>query len=233
MKVLNLIPLIRYEEIYEKFKNDELLTISPFLDENLGKSIRCEIGSLNYVLALICQILKPNCEFFNSLDTAYLSGESSVGEEEIEEIYEFLDGCECILVDENLLNFHEDRENIKGFLGIISQKTGAKIISDKNKGLKFEAFVKGLNEELGDYDGSVIYTHQKDDEFVGGVYFMAAARIKDGDIVSVKTPYFNVKRKFRLDKDIKGTVAFFGFRSEPKNLNHYAFLKPEISKTKG
>lgn len=227
MKVLNLIPLIKYEKIYEKFKSDELLTISPFLNEKM--TIRCEIGSLNYVLALICQTLKPNCEFFGNLDTAYLSGESSVGEEEIEEICEFLDSCECILVDENLLNFHKDRDNIKGFLGIISQKTGAKIISDKNKELKFEAFAKGLNEEPSDYDGSVIYTHQKDDEFVGGVYFMAAAKIKDGDIVTVKTPYFCVERKFKLDKDIKGTIALLGL----KDINHYAFLKAQISKTKG
>ncbi|PSM52165.1 NADH:quinone oxidoreductase I, chain G-like protein (cl35703 superfamily) [Campylobacter blaseri] len=229
MKILNLTSILSFEskELFNKYKEDEFLTISPF-DEDIMKnniSIKCEIGSLSYVLAMICALIDDR-EYFSELDTGYLSGESSVGEEEVEEIVEFLNGCELMILDENLLNYQDDEKNIKSFLKIIQDKFNLKIINLQGKELKFETVELSELKEPEDYDGAVVFKHNLDNKFVGGRYFCMVAKIKDGDYVNIKTKTLDVNMKFELDDDLKGTIALLGIDDN----NYYRYELAKISK---
>ena len=100
MKILDLTSFLKFENraLFESFCDDEILTISPLLSANA--KIHCEIGALSYVLAMICVGLNLGDDVL-SLDVAYFSGESNVGEEEIDEILDFIREIDTIIVDEN------------------------------------------------------------------------------------------------------------------------------------
>lgn len=73
--------------------------------ENL---IRCEIGSISYVLALLCKYtLNLDDGYFGSLDEGFLSGECNVGEEEFEELGEWLKDAQNIIIDSSFFT-HPD-----------------------------------------------------------------------------------------------------------------------------
>lgn len=204
MKVLNLIPMLSFQspELFSKFKDDKILTISPLKDPNLDDFIKCEIGSLSYVLAMIAAEISPEIYDF---DTGELSGESSVGEEEIPEILEFIKTLDYILVDENALNFHFDKTSVLAFLNLIACKSGAKVLG-VNGEINLDSSEFTELKELPNFDGAVVLKHNLDDKFVGGLYFMASSKLKDGDVVDI----FGVRRVFKLDRDLKGTVALLG-----------------------
>lgn len=220
MKVLNLIPMLSFQspKLFTKFKDKEILTISPIKDPNLKDFIKCEIGSLSYVLAMIVAELEPKIYEF---DIGELSGESSVGEEEIPEILEFIESLDYILVDDNALNFHFDKTSVLAFLNLIALKSGAKILG-LNGEINLENAKFSELKELPNFDGAVVLKHDLDDKFVGGPYFMASSKLKDGDMVEIS----GVRRVFKLDRDIKGTVALLGL---PK-IDSYIYEIAKFSK---
>lgn len=213
MKILNLSAKLSFQSpnLFDKFANFEFLTISPIDDENLEncKFIKCEIGALNYVLAMLCAKFENN-EFFTNLDIGFLSGESNVGEEEIDEIYEFVNLCDLIIVDENLLRFHKDAKNIESFLGILQNKFNLKIINLKNEEISPKIMPLSELKELDEYNGTVIFKHTQNSEFKGGKYFSMVAKIQNNDKVIIKTKNLNLQKTFILDENLKGTVAFLG-----------------------
>lgn len=215
MKILNISSILSFEskELFDRYKDDEFLTISPFEDEAIKNniSIKCEIGSLCYVLAMICALIDER-EYFADLDTGYLSGESSVGEEEVDEIVEFLDDCKLLIIDENLINHQMDEKNIKTFLKIIVDKFNLKAINLQGEELEFKQSELTELQEPENYDGAVVFKHNLDDKFVGGKYFCMVAKIKDGDYVNIKTDTLDINCKFELDESLKGTIALLGIK---------------------
>lgn len=217
MNILNLTSMINFENksLLDKFKNEQILTISPFKEQNIpnSKNIKCEIASLTFVLAMILQKIVQT-PYFQELDTAFLSGESSIGEEEIDEMYEFILNCKYVIVDDNFLNFYIDNENLISFLSIFSEKTGAIILNQNGKTINLEYKTPKELKDLQIYDGTVIYKHNMDDKFVGGPYFAMAAKIKDGDLVEIICKNKKFTKKFTLDAKQKGTIALFGLGKE-------------------
>lgn len=190
----------------QKIQDAKIFSINSFDDAN----VKCEIGAIHYVLALIAQNF---CDELKDLDIGEISGESNVGEEEIDEILEFLKIADYILVDDDI-NFHFDSKNIKFLLLQISKKFELEIKNLKGENLIFNEKFTPL-KECENYDGCVVY-EKKGDEFVGGKYFCLVAKIKDGDFCEIKTKNICVKRKFKLDEDLKGTIAILGI-DEVKN----------------
>lgn len=229
MKILNLASKLSFESknLLQKYSKDEILTISPLVDEGLENSefIKCEIGSISYVLALLAQKV-CNDEYFLSLDTGFLSGESNVGEEEIEEICEFLQDCELVILDKNIIKTHQDYKNNEGFLAILQEKFGFDIIDLDGNFIKCEICDFSNLKELENYDGSVVFKHLNDLNFIGGKYFCMVAKIKDGDEVQITLKNQSVKRKFILDEKLKGTIAFLGL----EGFDDYNFEVAKISR---
>ncbi|OCR84806.1 NADH dehydrogenase [Campylobacter fetus] len=209
MKVLSLASILSFQapNLLETFKNDDILVISPLDDDINAKFVKCEIGSLSYVLALICKDLFDD-EFFSSLDEGYLSGESNVGEEELPFICEFIKNCGVIIVSPEVLNSINSKQ-IQAMLNLLSNAFGIRIINLNGYDLSLDGVLNEL-DELSSFDGAVIFTHSKFNEFRGGEYFKVAAKLRDGDIVTIKTIKKDIKIQFRLDKNIKGTVGFLG-----------------------
>jgi len=225
MRILNLVSLLEFEkpELFERRKFDEILTISPLL--NKTPQIRCEIGSLSYVLAMICLYLELGDDL-DALDGGYLSGESNVGDEEIEREF-YKAHFDAILVDKNLIEFDENRRNLEISLARISAFFDAKIIDFESENeLKFNDGKFDEFKELQSFDGAVIFKHSCDLEFKGGRYFTAVTKLKDGQNCEIKGKTLNEKAKFVLDENIKGTVAFLGLES-------FSGYKFELAKVKG
>ncbi|MDU7070002.1 hypothetical protein [Campylobacter ureolyticus] len=225
MKIFNITPNLGFQnpDLAAKFHNASFLTLSPMEDEKLQNNIfvKCEISSEAYVLMMIASEI---CKDLENEDIGFLSGESSVGEEEIEEIINFLKDADLIIVDENMLNFHKDKDNIKALLNLIASNFNLKIIDSAGNKLDFNSAFLGELKELDSFDGAVVYKHTKDDEFKGGNYFKIVSKVKDGELVTIKSKNLNITKTFKFDKNLKGTIAFLGV----KNLDNYAF---EVVKT--
>ncbi|RUM66347.1 MAG: ferredoxin [Sulfurospirillum sp.] len=103
-------------------------------------------------------------------------------------------------------------------------------------------------EELESYDGTVVYvcnpnsqknvftnlcTHlPKDGEIRGSEQFATAAKIKDGDTIEIEVAGENIRKAFKLDKTLKGTIALMpvfdlGFAGEEISVK-YRFNKAKI-----
>ena len=234
MKILNFAPLLRLQSpgLTEGFKHAKILSVSPLQDPYLeSELIKCEIGAQNFVLALICASF---CDepYFADLDLEYLNGESNVGEEEIEQICEFLrGGCDALLIDDALIKTHPDAENIKAFLSLIAAEFGVKILSLRGEQVELAApHAVNLNplKEPMNFDGAVVFKHDADERLIGGRYFSMVAKIKGGDRVRIKTPHLNLEKEFILDEELKGTIALLG--SGGQGFGGYNFELAEISK---
>lgn len=231
-KTLSMASLLSVQNpnLAKELKQNEFLYISCFEDQILGSEnlIRCEIGAISYVLALICKyslkgLSKEAHEYLSELDEGFLSGESSVGEEEFEAIAEFLKDAENIIIDSTFFT-HPDSKLIFEFLNLLNLNI---VLADgEAKEIKTSGELAEL-KELDSFDGSVVFALKGDSgELVGSASFAAAAKIKDGDEVSIKASKLDIVRKFRLDSMMKGTVAIF----KDSNIAGYNFKVAKISK---
>ena len=225
LSIANLLSLSD-KNLAKKIKEHEFKYISCFEDNELGGEnlIRCEIGSISYVLALLCKYanLVQN-EFFDELDDGLISGECNVGEEEFEELGEWIKDVKNVIIDDSLFT-HPDKEAIFWLLEIL----GKNVVLAGGEVKEF-ASVKEVSElrELENFDGAVVYLNKNaSDEIVGGVQFGIVAKTKDGEILNLKAKDFSVSAKFRLDPALKGTVAVLGV----KEFDGYAFKQVVVSK---
>lgn len=240
-KTLSLASLLceQNPQLAEQIKQNEFLYISCFEDKILGAEnlVRCEIGSANYVLALLCKYSldaakfdEQTCEYFEGLDEGYLSGECNVGEEEFEQIAEFLEECENIVIDSSFLA-HADAKNIFEFLQMLGKNV---VLADGEQSeFKTDSELTPLKEPES-FDGSVVFFMDEaggsnlsgeTKELIGSASFAAAAKVKDGDIVSVQANGADVAAKFKLEPQMKGTVALCRAK-----FSGYAFKLVKISK---
>ena len=210
-----------------ELKECDFRYISCIEDSALGSEnlIRCEIGSISYVLALLCRYtLNLDDGYFGSLDEGFLSGECNVGEEEFEELGEWLKDARNIIIDSSFFT-HPDSKMLFEFLEILGKNVI--LAGGKEQGYETNGNLSEL-KELENFDGSVIYLDRKDsDEVVGGVQFSIVAKVKDGDEVMLSAPNFSVKRKFRLDSGMKGTIAIVGM----SEFEGYDFKLVKVSKS--
>ncbi len=240
-KTLSLASLLceQNPQLAKQIKQNEFLYISCFEDKILGAEnlVRCEIGSASYVLALLCKYSldaakfdKQTREYFEGLDEGYLSGECNVGEEEFEQIAEFLEECENIVIDSSFLA-HADAKNIFEFLQMLGKNV---VLADGAQGeFKTDGKLTPLKEPES-FDGSVVFFMVEADgaklsregkELIGSASFAAAAKVKDGDIASVQAKGVEIRAKFRLEPQMKGTVALCRAK-----FSGYAFKLVNISK---
>lgn len=225
LSIANLLSLSD-KNLAKKIKEHEFKYISCFEDNELGSKnlIRCEIGSISYVLALLCKYanLVQN-EFFKDLDDGLISGECNVGEEEFEELGEWIKDVKNVIIDDSFFT-HPDKDAIFWLLEIL----GKNVVLAGGEVREFAAGGEvGELRELDNFDGAVVYLNKNaSDEIVGGVQFGIVAKAKHGETLNLKAKDFSVSAKFRLDPTLKGTVALLG----AKNFDGYAFKQVVVSK---
>lgn len=208
LSLANLLSRSNYA-LANELKQCDFKYISCFYDEILGKEnlIKCEIGSISYVLALICKNFGVKNEYFNELDEGFLSGECSVGEEEFIWLSEWLKDAQNIIIDASFFT-HKDAKMLFEFLEILGLNV---IVCDSDiKSYETNGDLSEL-KELNNFDGSVIYQEISATPYIkGGASFMAASKIKDGDLVEISSGDFKMSANFTLDLSQNSTVAFVG-----------------------
>ena len=104
----------------------------------------------------------------------------------------------------------------------------------------------GLDEidELPEFNGTIIYHSnpvlqfnaytnvtkqlERDDTLRGSAQFAAAARISDGDEVEINFARTTIKRVFKLDSELKGTIALNPTFDKNVDVSRYKFEKSKI-----
>ncbi|MCR8697011.1 MULTISPECIES: hypothetical protein [Campylobacter] len=210
MKILSLASKLSLQspKLVGEFENDEIMVISPLDDNIKAEFIKCEIGAISYVLALIGLEFGFSGEFWDELDEGELSGESNIGEEELPQICQFIKNCDtCIISDEI---FAVNESSIKAILSLLQAKFGFKIVNLDGDEVALSGKLTRL-KEIPNYDNAVIFTHSCCDEFRAGSYFGIAAKLKNGDEITIHSSQKELKAKLLIDPNIKGTIGFLGF----------------------
>ncbi len=211
--------------------------------------IKYEPGSEEGVLALLAYHLLKDVElpenkrsFLNDLDLAYLEAESNTGEEEFEEIINSLDKSNknVLLVGDDLIS-HDRAENIAKICAMIEKYSTFSLIfvsayEKKVEELKSSEANGKLEEveELPEYNGTVIYNSniaENSEAFLhGSAQFATAARISDGDFISISFGGQTVNRKFKMDSELKGTIAINPTFDITVETDRYKFERSKINK---
>jgi NADH-quinone oxidoreductase subunit G len=140
-----------------KHKKAEVIYMHPMEDLSIQnivtQFVKYEPGSEESVLAMLVSSIIGEKEFGVELDEGYISAESNVGEEEIDEILSRLKRKESIsiVVGTDLL-FHPRAENIAKIIGLLESKAGfdVLIIPPSVNTLGVSQICK-LDESEGDY----------------------------------------------------------------------------------
>lgn len=205
--------------------------LSPFeyADEKLDFFAKYEVGSEEGVLAMIlnfCATKKDDKldKFLENLDIGYISAECNIGEEEIEELALHVKGGYLYICED--LEFHERAENIAKLLSMCQYYCGFNIVYEKldNSIDTDNLIVADEIEELKSFDGAIVHYIDGDKRLFGSNQFALSSRIKDRDMVLVKTKNSQFHREFVIKDDLKGTI---GLLEGKKQEDTYAY---EVSK---
>jgi len=211
--------------------------------------MKYEPGSEEGVLALLAYHLlkdvdlpKSQRAFLDDLDLAYLEAESNTGEEEFEEIVRLVEKSNNkVLIVGNDLMAHNRAVNIAKICALIEQNSqfSLLVVSDSQEKIsesnsidtnaEFEEI-----EDLPEYNGTVIYNlnpSQKSESCLcGSAQFARAARISDGDYVSILFAEQTINREFKIDTNLKGTIAINPTFDIAVQTQRYKFERSEINK---
>jgi NADH-quinone oxidoreductase subunit F len=194
---------------------------------------RYEAGSEEGVIAILAKELLKDKDlpleykhYFDELDEGYISAETNIGEEEIEELLMMLqDAKNPMVVFGKDLFLNPRVENISKFINLISKYSGleTKCLEnlEQSKTIKLEEV-----EELESFDGTIVFQYNSNEDtnlLFGSVQFGVAAKIQDGQKIEVK----NEQREFVLDKKLKGTIALM---PSEKVDNSYRYKVTKITK---
>ena len=201
--------------------------------------VKYEVGSEEGILALFLEYFTKNRSdklenFINELDIGYISAESSVGEEEFEEMINRASNkkTKTLILGEDLFT-HERVENIKSMIKVLEEFSDLNIILVKD--LELESKSLEEPEELDSYNGTVIYTYKNSDEnqFVyGSESFSRVAKISNKEKVKINYKNESVEKVFKLDKNLQGTIALCGVKSSDNSFlsNGYRYKQVKIEK---
>lgn len=236
----------RYVDKMISINNSEFVYMHPIDDISLQNKytqyIKYEAGSEEGVFALLSFFLTKNSskeiqEYIDDLDIGYLSGESSVGEEELEELVEKLENKkEITFIVGDDITHHENFENISKFIRLIDLYTNIHVVL-LNSNIHIDLSLKTIPDEVDEitpYHGTVVYTANATEDILrGSNSFSSAAKIKDGDMVSIEYRGAHFQKRFQIDSDIRGTIALYPvLQDEHKNkiLSGYRFKQVKIKR---
>jgi len=210
--------------------------------ENLSKFVKYEAGSEEGVSLLLLNAFCSHLDmgelnsFIQELDIGYLSAESSVSEEELEEIVALVEDstAKTIVVGDDIYT-HEAVENIAAILATIAKHTKLNVVALKPK------FPTNCDETplevtisepdyLPSFDGVVVYNlFGECNDLIGSKQFAMAARIQNGATVHFDIEGISFTKKFKLDNDLKGTIAI-NPTEDLEVLSSYRFKRIKINK---
>lgn len=194
----------------------------PTLHEKATLFSKCEVGSEEGVLGVLIAAVTQGKDaaneikdYLNDLDEGYLSAECNVGEEEAEEIAALLDGKRCTCVLSPDMEYHPKASNVAKLIALLASLTSLDVVmvgSEAQDVAASTAVIPEEIEELASFDGTVVYhcpviDTEEANMLFGSAQFGVAAKAKDGQKVLVQTQTNRYERTFKVDTNLKGTVA--------------------------
>lgn len=211
--------------------------------------MKYEPGAEEGLMALFANYLLKDAElesevdaFLSDLDLGYLEAESNIGEEEFEAMLKlFEDKSNKVFLVGTDLMAHKRATNIAKLCAIIEQSSDFSFLILPERNEPLSAFtderVSPILEsvaELPEFNGTVIYNIMdrvsSDNSLRGSEQFARAAKISNGDFVSVSFGGQTIERVFKIEDGLKGTIAInptFDITIDPRR---YKFERSQINK---
>lgn len=223
--------------LLDRFIDSKIALISVIEDTPIMDKVsffsRYEARSEEGVIAILAKELLQNKDlpadvkqYFDELDEGYVSAETNIGEEELEELHDMIQDASSPLIVFGKDVFLNPRvENIFKFINLISKYSGLEVKCLEDIDVS-EAIALEEVKELESFDGTIVfqYNSNKDTNLLfGSAQFGVAAKIQDGQKIDVN----NEKREFVLDKKLKGTIALM---PSEKVSNSYRYKVAKIIK---
>ena len=197
------------------------LVFSPIPIPNASQ-INYEVGTEEGVMLLLahklCTLPSNKLQtIFEEIDLGYLSAESNVGEEELEEVAEFI-GEEriAIIITQDFLT-HPKGQNILSLLQEISSQNQIDCF--------FDTLTPKACTSLPEYNGLVVRITQGEPLLRGSQQFALFAKLKNGDTPTISHQDFCIQAPFVLDEDLRGTIAILQLPTPPLS---YPYQKVQI-----
>lgn len=183
--------------------------------------VNYEVGSEEGVAMLLAHTLSP--QIFNHLsdfDMGYLSAESNVGEEELEELLEFInEETFCVIVTQDFLTHPLGHQ-------ILSILSTSSLLG--NYSLLIQSQPLSSCQPLGESNGMIArITQAQDCELRGSSQFALFSKLKHLDKITLKAQDLQIQTTFVLDENMKGVVAVLNI---PTPYPHYPYQKIQILK---
>jgi len=202
----------------------------PLLTPKSAFFSRYEIGSEEGVLALLARnfLLHVNLPstlkvYFDELDEGYVSAESNLGEEEVEEIEALYEHAKrVVLILGNDLMSHPRAHHIAQLAGILATYGNVKlyVMGANQATMPTGAPIETLESvgTLSSFDGVVVYQcpllkEGEETYLIGSPQFQVAARVSHNDKINVTMNQEVYPRTFVCDERLKGTIALMPWMS--------------------
>ena len=235
-------------------KNDaKVLYAHPIEDiamQNIATQfMKYEPGAEEGVVALLANYLLRESDlsqdaraFLNDLDLGYLEAESNIGEEEFEAMVQLFENSKSktLIIGDDVMA-HERAANIAKLCALIEKNTDFSLllVPDEKEMMsgssmsEIDARLEGI-EELPEFNGTVIYNinalESSDSSLRGSMQFARAAKISDGDFISISFGGQTINREFKVENELKGTIAINPTFDIAVDARRYKFERSEINK---
>lgn len=195
--------------------------LSPIPLQNT-QQINYEVGTEEGVILLLAHQIctQPSeklKEIFAQIDLGYLSAESNIGEEEFEDLLEFVKGESFSLVLTQDFLAHPMNKNILALFEEIAKESNIQCLID--------GLTPQICTTLPEYNGSVVRIAQGEPLLRGSKQFALFAKIQTGTITTITHPSFSLQVPFVLDEEMRGTIAIL---QTPNPLPSYPYQKVQI-----
>lgn len=217
------------ESLVESLEHFSYLSPFEYSSQKLEFFAKYEVGSEEGVLAMILNFCATKRDerldsFLENLDIGYISAECNIGEEEMEELALHVKSKYLYICED--LEYHERAENIAKLLSMCQYYCEFNIIYEKlqNDIDKSSLIIADEIEELQSFDGAIVHYIDGDMRLFGSNQFALSNRIKNRDMVLIKTKNNQFQREFVIKDDLKGTIALL---ESKKQDDTYAY---EVSK---
>jgi len=224
------------KKLLKEIEDSRIVLVSVMEDSGFMDSVEVfsqyEAGSEEGVVAILAKELlkkidlpKDIREYFDDLDEGYLSGETNIGEEEIEELHAMIQSASNPLIVFGKDVFLNHRvKNISKFINLLVKYSGIEIrclVKPRADSLQVEEI-----EELQSFNGTVVFEYNSSTNrelLIGSAQFATVAKIQDGQTIEIKSQ----ARKFRLDRSLKGMIALM---PSDTSENSYRYKVAKITK---
>jgi len=206
--------------------NADVIYMHPIDDKKIQNMsslyVKYEIGSEEGICAMLLEYFVNDCDeasknFIEDLDVGYLSAETSIGEEEFEEMLELSKNKsnKTLVLSQDLFT-HEKIGNISKLLAAFNKYSDFTLVIDSSIENKYTNNIENYNndeldevDEINAYDGTVVYQYasNKTNILIGGASFARVAKIKDKDEITIHYGEKNIQSVFQQDLNLQGTIA--------------------------